>query len=241
MAAPVTARRAVVLVPYLTHVEPACDNGLRELERRGLEVRRYPSTAAVDRTRSEMATAALADGFDELIWIDSDIAFEADDVERLRRHDLPLAGGLYSKKGPQAFAAYFEPGTDRVQLGRDGGPLRVRYLGLGFLCTQRRVYDDIQRRYSLPVCNARFGAPVVPYFLPMVIQDAGQPGGHWYLGEDYAFCERARQTGHAVVVDTTIRLGHLGSYQYGWEDAVQAMPRVAGLTLQVPPADRREE
>jgi hypothetical protein len=234
-------RRAVVLVPYLTHVEPACDTALRELERRGLEVRRYASTAAVDRTRSEMATAALADGFDELVWIDSDIAFEPDDVDRLRRHDLPLIGAMYAKKGTRGFAAYFEPDTEVVQLGANGGPCRMRYLGMGFVLTHRRVYDDIRRTYSLPLCNVRFGAPVVPYFVPLVIQDDAQPGGHWYLGEDYAFCERARQAGHPVLVDTAIRLGHIGSYRYGWEDALQAIPRVAGLTLNLSPTDPRDE
>ncbi len=233
-------RRAVVLVPYLTHVEPACDRALRELERRGLEVRRYASTAAVDRTRSEMATAALHDKFDDLIWIDSDISFDPDDIARLRAHDLPIAGGIYAKKGNPSFAAYFEPGTEMLQLGVNGGPCRVRYLGLGFLCTQRRVYDDVQRMFSLPLCNTRFGPGVVPYFLPMVIEDAAHPGGYWYLGEDYAFCERARQAGHAVVVDTTIRLGHTGSYSYGWEDAVQQIPRVAGVTIHLPKDPRKE-
>jgi len=226
-----TARRAVVLVPYLTHIEPACERGLRELERRGIEIRRHAATAAIDRTRSELATAALDDGFDELIWIDSDIAFEADDLQKLRGHDLALAGGIYPKKGPKAFAAYFEPGTEVLQLGTNGGPCPVRYLGLGFLCTQRRVYADVQQRFALPRCEARFGAPAVPYFLPMVIEDSAPPGGYWYLGEDYAFCERARQAGHPLIVDTTIRLGHVGGYQYSWEDAVQQQPRVAGLTL----------
>jgi len=79
-----------------------------------------------------MATAALGDKFDELIWIDSDIVFEPDDVERLRGHDLPLVGGLYAKKGVASFAAYFEPGTQALQLGTGGGPCRVRYLGLDF-------------------------------------------------------------------------------------------------------------
>ena len=98
---------------------------------------------------------------------------------------------------------------------------------MGFLCTQRRVYDDVQRTYSLPFCNARFGALVVPYFLPMVIEDDAQPGGYWYLGEDYAFCERARKSGHKITVDTTLRLGHIGSYTYGWEDAGTAPTRAA--------------
>lgn len=226
--------RAIVLVPFLTHIEPACDAGLRELERRGVAVRRYQSTAAVDRMRCEMATAALQEGFDELIWIDSDIVFNPDDVARLRAHAAPIVAGVYAKKGPQAFAAFFEPDTPKIQLGTGGGLMRVRYVGFGFVCTRRQVYADVQRHFSLPVCNTRFGTPAVPYFLPMVIEDAMSPGGYWYLGEDYAFCERARRAGHEVAIDTTIRLGHIGAYHYGWEDAVQKIRRVAGLTIQMP-------
>lgn len=226
------ARRSVVLVPYLTHIEPACEDGLRGLERRGLEVRRYQSTAAVDRMRCEIATAALADGFDELMWIDSDVAFQPDDVDRLRGHDLPIVGGIYAKKGVQDLAVHLEPGTTQLTVGEGGGLVDVRYVGAGFLCTRRQVYDDVQRTFSLPPCNVRFGRPAIPYFLPMVIADSGGGSpGYWYLGEDYAFCERARQAGHKIVVDSTIRLGHIGAYTYGWEDAAQAIPRVAGVTF----------
>ncbi len=238
------SRRPVVLVPYLTHIEPGCEQGLRELEQRGVEVRRYPSTAAVDRTRCDAATAALEAGFDELIWIDSDIRFDPDDVERLRRHDLPIVAGVYAKKGVQDLAVHLEEGTAELTMGEGGGLYDVRYVGAGFLCTQRMVYDDIQRTFSLPVCNTKFGARTVPYFLPMVIAEASPPPaakatGYWYLGEDYAFCERARQSGHKIVIDTTIRLGHIGSYTYGWEDAGQAVARVTSATFRfdarVPP------
>jgi hypothetical protein len=104
----------------------------------------------------------------------------------------------------------------------------VRYVGAGFLLIQRIVFDDVRRHFSLPICNARFGVPTVPYFLPMVIAEGG---GYWYLGEDYAFCERARRAGYKIVVDTTIRLGHIGKYTYGWEDAGQSIQRVTGATF----------
>jgi len=225
-------RRCIVLVPYSTHIEPACDRGLRELEQRGLEVRRYPSTAAVDRTRSDAATTALRDGADELMWIDSDIAFDPDDVVRLRAYDLPIVGGVYPKKGVQDLAVHLEAGTAELTFGVGGGLVDVRYVGLGFLCTQRLVYEDVQRTFSLPVCNTQFGAATVPYFLPMVQADGA---AYWYLGEDYAFCERARQAGHKVVVDTTIRLGHIGSYVYGWEDAGQVVTRAASVLFKLTP------
>jgi hypothetical protein len=218
-----SSRRCIVLVPYLTHIEPACDDALRGLERAGYVVRRFQSTAAIDRMRCELATAALQEGFDELMWIDSDVVFPPDAVDRLRGYDLPIVGGIYAKKGVQDLAVHLEPETTELKMGEGGHLLDVRYLGTGFMCTQRVVYEDIQRTFSLPPCNTRFGRPAVPYFLPMVMSD---PPGYWYLGEDYAFCERARQSGHKVIVDSAIRLGHIGSYTYGWEDAGQAMPRV---------------
>jgi len=223
-------RRCTVLVPYLTHVEPACERGLRELERRGYTVMRYASTAAVDRTRCDAAALALRDEIDELVWIDSDIAFEPDDVDRLRRHAAPLIGGIYAKKGVRGIAAHLLPDQE-LRVGDGGGRTAVRYVGFGFVCVQRRVFDDIQRVFSLPVCNTAFGAPTIPWFLPMVIADPDRPGEHWYLGEDYAFCERARQSGHEILVDSSIRLGHVGSYVYGWEDAGQTVPRVTSATF----------
>ena len=226
----------VVLVPYLTHIEAACERGLRDLEARGYDVRRFSSTAAIDRARGDAATAALAEGADELMWIDSDISFAADDVDRLRGHGLPIVAGLYPKKGVQDFAVYFEPGTTELVVGEGGGLREVRYVGAGFLHTRRQVYDDIQRRFGLPTCNTRFGMPSIPFFLPMVVVDEqGPAGSYWYLGEDYAFCERARLSGHKIVIDTTIRLGHVGKYTYSWEDAGAPVTRVTGATFRFGP------
>lgn len=99
-------------------------------------------------------------------------------------------------------------------------------MGTGFLLTHRMVYDDIRRTFGLPLCNTKWNQPTVPFFLPMVVPDGAN--GYWYLGEDFAFCERARQAGHKITVDTTLRLGHIGRYTYQWEDAGMAMPRVPG-------------
>ncbi len=216
-------------MPYATHVEPACELALRELEASGYEVRRYPSTAAVDRTRCEMATRALADGFSELMWIDSDVVFEAESVTRLRKHELPLIAGLYAKKGVQSFAVQLEPDTTELRVGETGGLFGARYVGAGFLLVHRRVFDAVQQLFSLPACNAQFGQPCVPYFLPMVVQDSG--GKYVYLSEDFAFCERARQASYHLMLDTSIRLGHVGKYTYAWEDAGKATVRVAGATF----------
>lgn len=223
--------RCIVLVPHRENVDSACESSLRALQALGYAVRRSDASAAIDRTRSELATQALADGYEELLWIDSDISFEPEAVDRLRSHGLPLVGGLFARRGVAHFGCSFLPGTGELTLGQGGAPVEVRYVGTAFLLTHRRVYEDVAKKFALPVCNTAFpGAPpAVPYFLPMVIQDAEK--GHWYLSEAWSFCERARQTGYKVLVDTAIRLFHYGRYGYGWEDVGAPRQRVPSAKI----------
>jgi hypothetical protein len=216
--------RCVVLVPVGGHVEPECEAGLRRLEAQGYTVRRVQGYAAIDQARSQMASDALADGFDELMWIDSDVVFDVADVERLRDDDVPVVCGIYPKKNARALSCHLLPETRAVHFGHRGGLLEIRYAATGFLLTRREVYEGIARHEELPVCNQRFSTPVVPYFLPLLLPDEA---GHWYLGEDFAFCERARRSGFAVLADTRIKLGHVGSYRYYWEDAGSTRERYA--------------
>jgi hypothetical protein len=222
--------RCVVLVPVGGHVEPECEAGLRALEVAGYTVRRVQGYAAIDQARSQMASDALADGFDELMWIDSDVVFDVDDVRRLRDSDVPVVCGIYPKKNARALSCHLLPGTTTVHFGNRGGLLEIRYAATGFLLTRREVYDGIARHEQLPVCNQRFSTPVVPYFLPLLVPDEA---GTWYLGEDFAFCERARRSGFSILADTRIKLGHVGAYRYYWEDAGATRERYADYEFTV--------
>jgi hypothetical protein len=240
-------RQCVVLVPVATQIEPDCERGLIQLEARGYSVRRVFGYAAIDQARSQMASDALADGFHELMWIDSDIGFDPDSVDRLRSHGLPIVCGIYPKKGQRALACNLLPETSEVVFGRDGGLLEIGYAATGFLLTRREVYADVARSSELPLCNQRFGRPIRPYFLPMLVNDGRGAGAarnedFWYLGEDYAFCERARRAGHRIFADTTIRLFHIGRHGHSWEEAGMALPRFARFDFHVNrPADRSGE
>lgn len=209
--------RCVVLVPIYDQVERACEQSLQALEERGYHVRRLLAGAAIDVGRSRIATAALDDGYDELMWIDSDIAFDPGAVDALRDHGLPICAGLYPKKADAQMAFHGNRDTRNLTLGQQGGVIEVGYAATGFMYTQRCVYEDMQHKLGLPLCNETFGERIVPYFLPQVIEDA--PGRHWYLAEDFSFCHRARQVGYRIRVDTSIRLWHIGKYAYSWEDA----------------------
>ncbi len=234
---PLDPGKCVILVPFSGFIHPGCERALQELERRGHPVRRVGGYAAIDQGRNQMATDALIDGFDETMWIDSDVEFHPDAVGQLRAHGLPICCGVYPQKGRRALACHVLPGTPQMIFGKAGGLNELLYAGAGFLHVRRHVYLTVQHRLGLPVTNERFGSPMVPFFQPMLhpIED-----GTWYLAEDYAFCERARQCGFKVIADTTIRLWHVGSYTYGWEDSGLERERTGSFTLHLGPKPRDE-
>ena len=220
--------RCVVLVPVGGSIVPACEEALAELERRGYPVRRVRGYSAIDQGRNQMATNAMADGFEETMWIDSDVGFDPDDVDKLRQHDVPIACGIYPQKGRRVLACHVLPGTDKLIFGDEGGLTEILYAGTGFLLVRREAYETIHCELQLPLCNERFGGrPMVPYFQPMshAEQVESEATSHWYLAEDFAFCERARQAGFKIYADTSVRLMHYGNYGYSWEDAGMELQR----------------
>jgi hypothetical protein len=225
--------KCVILVPAFGPPTPKCDQGLRQLEQRGYPVRRVGGFSAVDQGRNQMASQAFYDGFAETMFIDTDIGFEADVVERLRSHKLPIVAGLYPQPGARSLACELLPGTKKVVFGEQGGLIEVKYAAAGFLHIRREAYATIREKLKLPLCNTRFGRGNWPFFQPYWIEDQGtgdkeqgtgngdspQAIRHRYLTEDFAFCERARQAGLKIMADTRIRLWRVGSYGFGWEDA----------------------
>lgn len=56
----------------------------------------------------------LGAGFEVTFWIDSDIQFEPDAVDKLHSHGLPIACGIYARKGARTIVAQTLPGTTRL-------------------------------------------------------------------------------------------------------------------------------
>jgi len=223
--------KCVILVPAFGQASPKCDAGLRKLEQRGYPVRRVGGFSAVDQGRNQLASEALHDGFAETMFIDTDIGFEPDAVDRLRSHKLPIVAGLYPQPAARSLACELLPETKKIVFGEDGGLIEVKYAAAGFLYVRREAYTAIRDKLTLPLCNTRFGRGNWPFFQPYWVEEqvAGETGQgtgdtpndvrHRYLTEDFAFCERARHVGLKIMADTTVRLWRAGSYGFGWEDA----------------------
>jgi hypothetical protein len=105
----------------------------------------------IDQARNQIASDVLADGFQETLWIDSDVGFDPDDVDKIRRHGLPIVCGIYPKKGKREPAIHILPGTPRLRFGIHGGLHELLYGGTGFLHARRAVYETMIELLDLPI------------------------------------------------------------------------------------------
>jgi hypothetical protein len=210
--------RFVVLVPYVDRIETDCERGLNQLEVAGVKVVRRPGCSAIDLARSEMASDALHDGAEAILFIDSDIGFDSADALRLLGRPEPVVAGVYAKKNERDLACIFADGTKNVVFGT-GAPWSylLKYASAGFLRVRAATLRTMIHDLRLPLCNTKWGRGVWPFFMPLVVELP--EGGLHYLAEDWAFCHRVRQIGINPLADTSIRLFHRGSYGFGWEDA----------------------
>jgi hypothetical protein len=211
--------KCIILMPATTNVEWETEYALMQVAQRGYAFNRMFGCANVDIARAVLASDALDRGFEEIFWIDSDIAFRIEDFERLREHDLPIVCGLYPKKISEGgLAAILTEDTEKLIFGEVGGLMEIKWAGTGFLYTKRCVYEDIKTKLKLPKCGIGNPGPGYPFFMPFILPPNNGDGIHLYLGDDTSFCERARQCGYKIYADTTIRLHHIGKYKYSWED-----------------------
>lgn len=207
--------KTIILVPVGSHIEPACDDTLRQLEKNGIKVYRKHGFSAIDQGRCVMAQQAINDGYEHLFWIDSDVAFCEYDVYKVIntaiREKQTFITAAYCVKGWPALTTKFHSDFDEIVFGSLGGLYEVDYAATGFMYTHVSVYEKIKLKFNLKPVNIWGGQyKVHAWFLPMIIDDD-------YVGEDFSFCHRAKKAGITIFCDTTIRLAHIGRYSYSYD------------------------
>lgn len=198
----------VILVPVANSIEPAVDDVLRQLEKRGYTVWRKYGFSAIDQGRCVLAQQALDQGFEHLFWIDADVCFWQYDIDKVIQLGLPFVSAPYSVKGWPALTTEFV--DKNIILGETGGLYEVKFAATGFMYTHRSVYQKIIDKYNMQRVKIWGGQyEVYPFFLPLLFNGE-------YLGEDFAFCHRLRDAGVKLYCDTRIQLAHIGKYSYSF-------------------------
>lgn len=149
-----------------------------------------------------------------LLFIDSDLIFSGDQIERLLSHDVDIVGGFYPKKQQGNPELVFNTLTPPAPM--DSRRLTpVKYIGTGFMCVKRCVFEKMIEElgdeiiFKVDGQENKFGFdfwPVGVYKYP--------DGTRRYLSEDWYFCQRAIDLGFTVYGDNGVLLKHSGSAVY---------------------------
>lgn len=168
------------------------------------------SGAPIDQARCFMIEHALVHtDKDVFVFIDSDISFEPEDLQKLIdkcEETKAIVSGIYVlKNGTNKIVATTDP---KVQTTREDGLLPANWVGMGFCAIHRRALEQmgaLEERVQLPRPNGL--TEVWPFFIPMIV-------GGVYFGEDYAFCVKAQNAGIPIFLDSTILVTHWGLQGY---------------------------
>jgi hypothetical protein len=172
--------------------------------------------AGIARARNNCVYEFKKTNRDWLMWVDSDIRWGPQHLERLVGHNVPIVGGLYTHKTRNTVWC-----IDRADLkGPDfnTGLQACEKIGTGFMLTHRDVYTQMEKAYPemayVEDLEEHRGQNMFGYFADSVFHDPGfGPFGRW-LTEDWYFCWRARQLKIPIHVDVTFWLGHEGMFEY---------------------------
>jgi len=139
---------------------------------------------------------------DYLLFIDSDITFPTWGLERLISHNKDIVGGMYHKKLPPHLPLVYKfKNWKHTPIANPPAKLfECDAIGTGFLLIKRKVLEALYN----PKFARKNGYPF------NFIQ---KPDGN-DIGEDLAFCIRAKKKGFKVWCDPTIPLEHIGDTGY---------------------------
>jgi hypothetical protein len=195
----------------------------------------------VSRARSTLVGAFLDDASaTHLLFIDADIGFEPDQVERLLAFDRDFVGALYPVKAvdwerlPERFTTtgeglaqaglnYVGTFCEGAELRRDGDFATAIYVGGGFQLIRRSVIERMVAAYpdtrytKVHAYPPSSGDNLYALFDCVIDRETGA-----YLSEDYAFCRRWRDIGGEIWLDTASRLTHVGPAAFAGDFALRA-------------------
>lgn len=186
-------------------------------------VRVVDGDALISRSRSRAASWFLKNTKDDfLMFIDDDIVISTEDATKLMweafKLDKPVIGAAYVTKSKQHPGFAIRPlAKDKLHFGQQGEIYEMRSISTGCMIIRRDVLEAFIKEGIAPLC--RHG---VTAYYPFFQHEKMVIDGVWEdVSEDWYFCEKARKLGFSVWCDTTVKLGHIGPYEYTWDDIVE--------------------
>lgn len=136
--------------------------------------------------------------YDTLMWIDSDISWKPSDVMRLHESEHEITSGAYMLADRKVVINKTPWGDlmPEAEFLDYTEPFKVASVGFGFVAIKAGVFEVIEKPwFAVPAENQ-----------------------HYLIGEDIAFCTKARKAGFDIWVDPAVRVNHQKSVIVDWRE-----------------------
>ena len=148
--------------------------------------------------------------YGRFMFIDADIEFKAEDVQKLWNLDVDVACAAYPMKREEAGVTAWRDGK-LVNLDELTEPTDIDFAGTGFLMIKRSVFERMMTAHPEAEHEEGSVGRCFAFFNTAVVDDGAGP---YFISEDYFFCRNLRKMGGKIILDPSIRLGHVGRRVY---------------------------
>jgi hypothetical protein len=150
--------------------------------------------------REQLADQALASGCTHILWLDSDMQFPPNILDKLLSHDRDIVAVNYSTRVEPCKPVAFKCNDDlNNRVTNTHGIEEVSAVGMGGMLVKRKVYEDMDK----------------PYF-----SVEWSEGYENLIGEDMYFCNKAVYYDYSIWVDNELSqdITHVGTKWYSLKD-----------------------
>lgn len=147
--------------------------------------------------------------YDYMIWLDSDISFQADQIFKMLSHEKDIVSGYYKMQSgkfpmieefPEDFTKTGWGFMDEEEMAKRKamrtGLFKVKFNGFGFFCIKKGVFESME----------------FPWFRHNWYSFENPMMSKFQLSEDISWCFNAIEKGYDIWCDPELRVGHHKDY-----------------------------
>lgn len=203
--------KTLIAVPCMDQLDVAFVESLTQMQTGGQAAVQFAAGSLVYDARNRLSQIAVENDFDRVLWLDSDMSFGPDFLERmseaLEETGADMVTALYFTRRPPYKPLVYSQ-CDYIFQGNDA---RID------VTLVEQIPDE---RFEVAACG--FGGVLMKAdILKEIRSQKGLPFSPIYgLGEDLSFCVRARSLGKKLICDPSIMMGHSAKVIVGGPDYV---------------------
>lgn len=199
----IKATRTLIAIPCMDMVQTSFMKSMLGLMRVGETQVAITVSSLIYDARNNLAAQAINEGYDRILWLDSDMVFKPDLLVKLARdmdEGREYVSAIYFKRKPPFTPTFYK---DLIYShDKEKNELNITL----------NSYMDYPKDTIFPIAGSGMAGTLMAVDL---IKKVGAAFGHPFspmlgMGEDISFCWRVQQLGVEMYCDSRVKMGHVG-------------------------------